>query len=420
MSKSLAIAATTATLRNLLLKGVPKADSGLPQGFEVKTLPPDVAATKITGDNPALNLFLYQTQLNAAWRNQDMPLGTRPGETAMPPLALNLHYLMTAYGTDDSELGTISHRVLGAAMSVLHDHPVLGRSEIKDALTDNDLGEQFERIRITPLATSVEDLSKLWMIFQTQYRISAAYEVTVLLIDSRLPVKAPLPVLRRGEQDRGATAVAGTAATLTGVRPPRSQSAARLGDDVIFTVENFSGDANLLRFTHQRSDVVHEYPVSAAPSGELAFHLPSTAEDPAAMHIWTPGYYAVSLVQKRAGLPTTISNEIPFGLAPRITVAPVAAKAGTINLKLSCEPRILDDQRVLVLFGSGQFSPGPVTSPADDTKPTSITADVSESVVGDYVVRLRVDGVDSIPVVVTGTPPLPSFDPAQKVKVTAP
>ena len=83
MSKSLAIAATTATLRNLLLKEVPKADSGLPQGFEVKTLPPDVAATKITGDNPALNLFLYQTQLNAAWRNQDMPLGTRPGETAI-------------------------------------------------------------------------------------------------------------------------------------------------------------------------------------------------------------------------------------------------------------------------------------------------------------------------------------------------
>jgi hypothetical protein len=33
-------------------------------------------------------------------------------------------------------------------------------------------------------------------------------------------------------------------------------------------------------------------------------------------------------------------------------------------------------------------------------------------------VRLRVDGVDSIPVIVTGTPPLPAFDPAQQVVIT--
>jgi hypothetical protein len=30
---------------------------------------------------------------------------------------------------------------------------------------------------------------------------------------------------------------------------------------------------------------------------------------------------------------------------------------------------------------------------------------------------LRVDGVDSIPVVLSGTPPIPTFDPAQQVKL---
>jgi hypothetical protein len=35
-----------------------------------------------------------------------------------------------------------------------------------------------------------------------------------------------------------------------------------------------------------------------------------------------------------------------------------------------------------------------------------------------YPVRLRVDGVDSMPFVATGSPPKFSFDPNQSVKVT--
>src|SRR5207302_136942 len=81
--------------------------------------------------------------------------------------------------------------------SVLHDHPLLSSAEISAALPNNDLAQQFERVKITPLALGVEEISKLWMVFQTQYRISAAYEVTVILIDSRTPTNAPLPVLKR-------------------------------------------------------------------------------------------------------------------------------------------------------------------------------------------------------------------------------
>ena len=41
------------------------------------------------GNNTAnqLNLFLYQTMVNAAWRNMDMPRQVKPGETGQPPLA---------------------------------------------------------------------------------------------------------------------------------------------------------------------------------------------------------------------------------------------------------------------------------------------------------------------------------------------
>jgi hypothetical protein len=106
-----------------------------------------LAAQEIT--KAQLNLFLYQTVVNAAWRNLDMPRQVRPGEVA--PLALNLHYLVTAYGRGETDNDGTSHRVLSGAMSVLHDHPVLGQSEIAASLPNNDLAEQFERLRITPL-----------------------------------------------------------------------------------------------------------------------------------------------------------------------------------------------------------------------------------------------------------------------------
>src|SRR5512145_3571232 len=138
MSNSLAIAAATATLRSLLLRGLGISD--------VTVKPPDTARTGLTGDQ--VNLFLYQTSIDAAWRNQDMPRQVKPGETGQPPLPLCLHYLITAYGEGDDQ--SKAHQLLGHAMSVLYDHPLLGADEIEQATqTDvpgSNLHEQLERI----------------------------------------------------------------------------------------------------------------------------------------------------------------------------------------------------------------------------------------------------------------------------------
>ena len=140
MSNALAIAAVTATLRNLIVSGVPE----LPNQ-NVTTKPLDKARpAEAKGDQ--LNIFLYQTVPNAAWRNMNMPRQVRAGEAGLPPLALNLHYLITAFATDDDD--TKSHRWLGEAMRILYDHPVLGAQEIKDALSDSGLESQIEHVRI--------------------------------------------------------------------------------------------------------------------------------------------------------------------------------------------------------------------------------------------------------------------------------
>ena len=223
MSNSLAISAVTATLRRLIIRGV----SDLPNQ-NVTTKPLDKARPNGTAADQ-LNIFLYQTILNAAWRNMDMPRQVRPGETGQPPLALNLHYLITAYGENDDE--TKSHGWLGRAMGVLHDHPVLAGQEIQDALAGSELESQIERVRITPQPLTLEEMSKLWTAFQTQYRISVAYAVEVVLIESTRRSRTPLPVLTRGEDDRGVSAQADLIPpfpTILDVKPPSEQISARL------------------------------------------------------------------------------------------------------------------------------------------------------------------------------------------------
>lgn len=416
MSNTLAIAATTSTLRNLLLAQIPALDADL-SDLEVTIQPPDLARKGIT--KAQLNLFLYQTVVNGAWRNLDMPRQVRPGETGAPPLALNLHYLITAYGRGETDSDGTGHRVLGGAMSVLHDHTVLGHGEIAASLANNDLAGQFERLRITPLPIGIEEMSKLWTVFQTQYRVSAAYEVTVVLIDSRTPVKAALPVLTRGPGDQGVATVTGPAPTLGEIRPPNLQPAARQGEDIALLGQQLQSANTVVRFTTTRlSQPIDLVPQPGGSATELTVHLPDKTEDATALSTWAPGFYTVALVVTHPGVPPLVSNPIAFALAPRITVAPNTAPAGTLNLTMTCEPRIAPDQRVLLIFGEQQLAPASISTPADVTQPTTLNFTVPGVGAGSYVVRLRVDGADSIPVVYSGTPPVPAFDPAQKVSVT--
>ena len=71
-----------------------------------------------------------------------------------------------------------------------------------------------------------------------------------------------------------------------------------------------------------------------------------------------------------------------------------------------------------MLFGSQQVEAQNINTPADLTQPSTLTFQVQNVVAGEYVVRLRVDGVDSLPVIESATPPLLEFDPNQKVTVT--
>jgi hypothetical protein len=383
--------------------------------LEVTTQPLDVARKGIS--KAQLNLYLYQVVYNAAWRNLDMPGRTLAGEAAQPALALNLHYLITAWGRGESDTDAVNHRVLAAAMSTLHDRPVLDGNDIRNALPDNDLANQIERIRCTPLPQSIDEISKLWTAFQTNYRVSSAYEATVVLIDGQGPSRANLPVLRRGAQDQGVFSSVSAAPALTALALPQQQTAARLGDSIVLRGRQLTVTNAMLRFSSLRLDgPVEVAPVPGDAPGSLGVHLADASQDADAPSRWAPGIYTVALLLRTPGLPAVMSNELPLALAPSISISPLTAPSGTISLTIDCLPRVRDGQRVFLLFGDQLVSPSGINNPADLHQPTSITFSVADVAKGTYTVRLRVDGADSIPVDFSGS--VPAFDTHQQVVVS--
>lgn len=409
MSTPLAIAAATATLRTLLLHGIQRGDSTL-SDLQVTAQPPDRAREGIRAAQ--LNLFLYQTSIDGAWRNQDLPSRTRPGETGAPPLPLNLRYVLTAYGRADDDNDAVSHRVLGGALSVLHDHPLLGRDEIKDALPDAELHLQLERLRVTPHDLPVEEISKLWTAFQSPYRLSAAIQVAVVLIDSRRPVKAPVPVLSRGPADSGPQAAGSLEnpfPNLSAIVPPAGQPSALPGDTVTLQGGKLAGSSLGVRFRHPAWDAPAEVAPGAAGDAEVAVTVP---DHPAT---WPAGVYTVSLLVQRPGETyRRETNTLPLVLAPRLeAVAPDPAHPdvnGDVTLTATVSPLVLPGQRVALLLGDREVAAQPRA--AATATPSFV---VRGAPLGAQWVRVRVDGTDSLLVRRDVTPPV--FDPTHRVTI---
>jgi len=205
MSDYLAVGGVSAVLLSLLNTAL---TSGGPSSLLGSSSPgvtarsPDLIKTG-PDEQPQLNIFMYYASINPALRNLGLPSTNAQGSTlSNPPLGLNLHYLITAYGKNqfDTEI------LLGWAMQVFHETPVVPRAAIQTALNDlgagtengliakSTLPNQVEHIRITPEALTTEEIYRLWTAFQTSYRPSTSYQVSVVVIqDSKPFISNPRP-----------------------------------------------------------------------------------------------------------------------------------------------------------------------------------------------------------------------------------
>ena len=170
MSASTAIGMVSESLRNLL-----DGEMNLSLDVGVTILAPDEAAT-----DPRVNLFLCKIQENSILKNADwqVKLG-EPGQLVPPPLSLNLFYLMTVFATSSGETGNITaHGVLGEAMRVLYENPI-----IPEAYLVEGLGDAREQIRIMLIDLDREELNAVWNLPNQAYRLSVLYEISVVQLD---------------------------------------------------------------------------------------------------------------------------------------------------------------------------------------------------------------------------------------------
>jgi hypothetical protein len=403
VSNHSAIAAVTATLTNMIQSAV-NIDAAV-AGSKVTARPPDRARQGAPGNQ--INLFLYRTSIDAAWRNHD-PAGMRAGESGQPPLPLVLTYLVTAYGENDDEI--LGHRLLGIAMGVLNDRPVLSRADILNALQPgpgSELEDQVERVRISPDPRPQDEISRMWSTFGTGYRLSVSYDAAVVLIDSTRPVSAPMPVLARGSGDLGPAVKGALLPSIELVLPPDNRPAAAPGDTVTLVGRNLDAAADVQVTGLRLAAAETLASVPAEVPSAITVQIPPAGTLPA-------GTVALAARIAAEGGPPVPGSPAPLALAPTITSftprKPKLDARGAISLKVKCSPAVRPSQTIALLLDDQLATLPPVTAPTSE-----LVFAIAGLVAGHrYTLRLRIDSVDSIPLATAGK----SADPGERVPLT--
>ncbi|MER8069263.1 Pvc16 family protein [Streptomyces sp. NPDC094034] len=194
MSNALAIATVTQALALLIESNLgPEMDIAV----KVETRKPPAEPPA----EPTVHVFLYQVTPNASMRHTDLPTRASDGTLVKrPAAALDLHYLISAYG-EEAEL--VGQRLIGCVIRTLHEFPVLPHELIELAaerpyLAGSDLAASAQKVRFTPTVMDIDETSKLWgMLHQTPYTLSVAYQASLILIEGREKPVPAKPVERR-------------------------------------------------------------------------------------------------------------------------------------------------------------------------------------------------------------------------------
>ena len=412
MSNFLSVAAVTGTLQRVLQNALDAEPSpNAVGGAKVSSARPGSADVTKVG----VNLFLYQVVPNAAFRNADTP--TRDANGALvqrPRTALNLHYLLTFHGAEKT---LEPQRLLGATVRTVHGGPVLTPAQIDatraDAqfsyMSDSDISAEIERVKLTPLSLTFDELSRIWAVFPTtDYALSVAYEASVVFIEGTSLPRASQPVAERTVTvfPTGPAAIDAVEALGGGPVLPTS-TLALIGrglqaDDVRVRIAGTEVVPVTVRPTVVTVDLVA---VAAAPGATLAAGVQGA-------QVIQP----LLLGKPPAPHPPLESNVAPFVLHPVVALKgngqpdidvsnQVTDPDGTrrADVAVGVQPPVQPGQRLRLLLDEQPPPAGAVAlayafdldAPAVATpKPVFAVAGVTG---GPYIARVSVDGAETLP-----------------------
>jgi hypothetical protein len=404
VSNYLSIAAVTEILKEAIADSV----STVVPGVKVSSLRPKDADT----DPPEarVNLYLYQSNPNPAFRNEDLPTRSSSGDLRQRPRAvLDLDFLISFYG-DHSLLE--HQRLMGGVVTLLHAQPLLSPEFIDmiiqkildndptNYLGDADLSEQPESVRLTPIILNLEETSKIWSVFfQVPHALSIAYRASAVFLEPDSLPKPVLPVRRRH-----IAVEVGSGPHVDRVTTHEDPNAPILrGSELCLFGARLQGE-----ITTMRVDNLEIAPDLISPT-MLHFFLPAGLR---------AGTRNIQVVHKRlVGANERIravSNSVSVTLRPSIDSVTIGFldidpdNNATTQAILGVQPAVQPGQRVLLKINEKRSDGQAGASYVIESDPiaastNSVVFQVVEAVSAEYLMRVEIDGAESV---------LESVDPA--------
>ena len=405
MSNHLAVATVTASLKLMLQEAV-----GAGSVTVGRPAPP-------TEGHENVNLFLYQVVPNATLRNAHQPSVRQDGSRSGPAIvALNLHYLFTVSGPTDA---FAAEQLLAKVARKLEASSSIPVSIIKtvaadvNALAHTDLQFARDRVHISPLNLSLEEMSKLWsVLLQVPYMLSVAYTCSPVLIETEESGSAGPPVSTVGITTLvlGGPSLVGVAAE-TGPWMPIVWGIA-----IVLNGAGLSRGDMQLQFNGQRASL------AAATITSERIVLPLTVAS-FAEELRCGPVLVEAVLPAPAGAPASMArvvDQASFVLRPVITLAANALNGTNLNIAIS--PMLRAGQQAFLLLDAQT----PVTprsqriaaAPSAGTT-ASLVFSLANVPAATYYVQLVVDGVASAPQL-DGDPKSPTFRQIIGPRVTLP
>ncbi|MBW4472527.1 MAG: DUF4255 domain-containing protein [Stenomitos rutilans HA7619-LM2] len=399
MSNYLAIATITATLQRILQASI----QGDVDGARVTTLQPRQVGngTPETG----INLFLYQVKRNNAFGNIDTATHRVKANIVKRQSALDLHYIVSCYG-NETELEP--QRLLGSVVRIFNDRPTVSLDVVQATIADPsfrflaeaDLAEQIQQLNVCPLDLSLDDLSKVWSVFfQAPYLLSAIYKVTVVTIEGEEALPKALPVRDR---KLGGVVAFPHQPVVESVQPQTGKLDPILATStLIIRGRNLESASTLIRIGEAQLAPLQ------CSSTEITASL---ADIPPGM-LWA-GAQGIQ-VSHQIPLGTTLtegtnnveSNLAPFVLRPTIEQVRFESRSRSGDdyctgiLTVRVDVRVSIKQRVILILNEWSIETAlayQFAAPPREMETDTIEIPLEKVKSGDYLLRLQIDGAESI------------------------
>ena len=388
MTNSLGPAALTATLRHRLdgaLNAAAARNEGV-VGARTFSGPP---GGPHAGATAGAFIYLYRTSEHPNWRNEDVPTRDQNGgNRTRPTTPLVLRYLITTFG-DEATLEPT--RVMGVIAAYLHAFPVILPAMIQAAagsglfpfMANADLDEQGEHVRLSRVPLEDDGLDRIWsMLPAATFALSAVYDASLILVQEAVTTGSSMPVLQRN-----------ALVTTTG-RPVIHWIRAIAGAGVAIRV----GTPVEVRGEFLRSDAMRvEIDLTAVPAASvdapsddrLFFSIPAGT---------LAGARLVRVVRDLGTLGTSATVQEaasdPAVVLVRPDITNVQKSGGNVRVTLATPLGANQSREILLNRQNGTEA---VVRQAITVNPSQIRTPLAGLVAGTYLVRVRIDGVESVP-----------------------